>query len=103
MPPCCGGDFAPGYVLVYEVGRHARNQTGVAEQVCQARNRTSQAGANRLSVKMELQADCCAGVWGRYMRNRGILEQGGRPCAQPPPCGFDTGDIAQCDTFEQVR
>lgn len=71
-----GGDFALGYVLAHEVGHHVQNQLGITNAV-----RRSQAGLNRrqinqISVLNELQADCFAGVWGKMMHDRGILERG---------------------------
>ena len=71
-----GGDFALGYVLAHEVGHHVQNELGIAEEVRRQQSGASKAAANRLSVMMELQADCFAGVWGRYMEQRGILESG---------------------------
>jgi uncharacterized protein len=59
------GDFAQGYVLAHEVGHHVQTLTGVSEKVHAARSRASETEANRLSVKMELQADCYAGIWAR--------------------------------------
>ncbi|WP_165078542.1 MULTISPECIES: neutral zinc metallopeptidase [unclassified Desulfovibrio] len=71
-----GGDFALGYVLAHEVGHHVQNELGIAQEVRRQQSGASQAAANRLSVMMELQADCFAGVWGRYMEEQGILESG---------------------------
>ncbi len=69
-----GGDFAYAYVIAHEVGHHVQNQLGIADKVMAARMRSSQAEANQLSVRMELQADCLAGVWARD--NKNLLEQG---------------------------
>lgn len=69
-----GGDFAYAYVIGHEVGHHVQNQLGIAEKVMAARMRSSKAEANALSVRMELQADCLAGVWARD--NKHLLEQG---------------------------
>ena len=72
-----GGDFALGYVLAHEVGHHVQNLLGIADQVRQKQSAVgSKAEVNRLSVMMELQADCFAGVWGHAMQNRGVLEAG---------------------------
>lgn len=71
-----GGDFALGYVLAHEVGHHVQNQLGIAQEVRRKQQGASRAEANRLSVKLELQADCLAGVWGRNMDARGLLETG---------------------------
>jgi predicted metalloprotease len=69
-----GGDFAYAYVIAHEVGHHVQNQLGIADKVMAARMRSSQAEANQLSVRMELQADCLAGVWAHD--NRDLLEEG---------------------------
>lgn len=58
-----GGDFAAAYVVAHEVAHHVQNQMGIEEKVNAARSRSSEAQANALSVKTELQADCFAGVW----------------------------------------
>jgi predicted metalloprotease len=69
------GDFAQAYVIAHEVGHHVQNLLGIEREV-----RRLQAGrpdaANDLSVRMELQADCLAGVWGHSTAQRGILEHG---------------------------
>jgi uncharacterized protein len=71
------GDFAQAYVVAHEVGHHVQNLLGIADQVQQARGQTSEAGANSLSVKMELQADCFAGAWATEAdATKHILEQG---------------------------
>jgi predicted metalloprotease len=71
------GDFAQAYVIAHEVGHHVQNLLGIADQVRSAQQRVSQAQANDLSVRMELQADCLAGVWAHHAdRSRQILEQG---------------------------
>jgi predicted metalloprotease len=69
-----GGDFAQAYVIAHEVGHHVQNLLGIADQVTRARMRAPQAEANQLSVRMELQADCLAGVWAHD--NQRILEEG---------------------------
>ena len=58
-----GGDFAQAYVVAHEVGHHVQNLLGISDKVDAARRRSSQARSNALSVRMELQADCFAGVW----------------------------------------
>jgi predicted metalloprotease len=70
------GDFARAYVIAHEIGHHVQNLLGIARQVEQRRARSSQATQNALSVRQELQADCFAGVWGFYARQRGSLEPG---------------------------
>jgi predicted metalloprotease len=71
------GDFAQAYVIAHEVGHHVQNQLGITEKVQSAMQRASRADANRLSVRMELQADCLAGVWGYHAdKSRHILEAG---------------------------
>lgn len=71
------GDFAQAYVVAHEVGHHVQNLLGVAEQVHAARGRASEAEGNALQVRMELQADCFAGVWAHHAnRQRQILEPG---------------------------
>ncbi|NNE70745.1 MAG: flagellar biosynthesis protein FlgM [Rhodothermales bacterium] len=71
------GDFATAYVIAHEVGHHIQNLTGVHDQVRQMRGRMSQTQSNALSVRVELQADCYAGVWAHYAARDGdFLEQG---------------------------
>ena len=70
------GDFAEAYVIAHEVGHHVQNLTGVLPQFNQARQRMSEVEANRMSVRVELQADCYAGVWAKFTDQRGLLEQG---------------------------
>ena len=57
-----GGDFALGYVLAHEVGHHVQNLLGISEKAQKLESQGSKADANRISVKVELQADCFAGV-----------------------------------------
>ncbi len=59
------GDFARAYVIAHEVGHHIQKLTGVSDEVSAREQRLSQTGANALSVKLELQADCYAGVWAK--------------------------------------
>ena len=64
-------------MIAHEVGHHIQHLTGVSDQVQQARSRLSQAQGNQLSVKLELQADCFAGVWANLNQQRvNFLEQG---------------------------
>lgn len=61
------GDFAQGYVIAHEVGHHIQNLVGTAQKVQAQRMRVSKDAGNALSVRMELQADCYAGMWGGFM------------------------------------
>ena len=71
------GDFAQAYVIAHEVGHHVQNLVGTAEKVQAAQQRMGKAEANALSVRMELQADCYAGVWANHAaRSRQLLESG---------------------------
>ena len=71
------GDFAQAYVIAHEVGHHVQNLVGTAEQVQEAQQRAGKAEANELSVRMELQADCFAGVWAKNAaQSRQLLEAG---------------------------
>ena len=71
------GDFAEAYVIAHEVGHHVQYQLGITDKVDQARARSSQAQGNAMSVRLELQADCFAGVWAHHAQQaRNILEQG---------------------------
>jgi predicted metalloprotease len=71
------GLFAEAYVVAHEVGHHVQNQLGIADKVRAAQERASEAQANQLSVRLELQADCFAGVWAKHAdQTKHILEQG---------------------------
>ena len=71
------GDFAQAYVIAHEVGHHVQNLLGISGKMDQMRGRVSKAEYNVLSVKLELQADCFAGVWANHAQSaRQILEQG---------------------------
>jgi len=71
------GDFAQAYVIAHEVGHHVQNLLGIADRIQHAQeNARSDQEANRYSVKMELQADCFAGVWGYHAQKAGIVEPG---------------------------
>ncbi len=71
------GDFAQAYVIAHEIGHHVQNLLGVSGQVHAMKQRVSQAEGNALSVRLELQADCLAGVWANHAdRARNIIEDG---------------------------
>lgn len=71
------GDFAQAYVVAHEIGHHVQNLLGISGQVHQMKQQMGQAEANELSVRLELQADCLAGVWAiRADKARNILEAG---------------------------
>lgn len=120
------GDFARVYVLAHELGHHVQNILGTSDDV--RRQQESGGDANDLSVRMELQADCYAGIWGHSAQDRGLIEPGdieeglGAAAAVGDDAlgngdqeswthgssesrqrwfraGFDTGDLDACDTF----
>jgi predicted metalloprotease len=71
------GDFAQAYVIAHEVGHHVQNLMGTAEKVARLQRQVSERESNALSVRMELQADCFAGVWGHHAkRERNLIEPG---------------------------
>jgi len=71
------GDFAQAYVLAHEVGHHVQTLLGISEKVHAARSRAGEAESNALQVRMELQADCFAGVWAHHAnKQRQVLEPG---------------------------
>jgi len=71
------GDFARAYVVAHEVGHHVQNLLGTSNQVHEARQRGGEAQANALSVRLELQADCYAGIWAHHAdASRQLLESG---------------------------
>lgn len=70
------GDFAFAYVIAHEVGHHVQNLLGINQKVSQAQRSGSKKQANQLSVALELQADCFAGVWGQHVQKQGLLEIG---------------------------
>lgn len=70
------GDFAQAYVLAHEVGHHVQNQIGVLPEFNRMRQSMSEVEANRMSVRVELQADCFAGIWAHFTEQRGLLESG---------------------------
>ena len=72
-----GGDFAAAYVIAHEVGHHIQNELGILGQVAEAQSASGQAEANALQVRVELMADCLAGIWARQIGDRyGALERG---------------------------
>jgi predicted metalloprotease len=71
------GDFAQAYVIAHEIGHHIQNLLGISDKVQSVRERVGEAEGNQLSVRLELQADCLAGVWANHAdRARHILERG---------------------------
>lgn len=71
------GDFAQAYVIAHEVGHHVQTLLGISNKVRQAQQKKSPTEANTLSVKLELQADCFAGIWGHFAdRERSMLQEG---------------------------
>lgn len=70
------GDFAQAYVIAHEVGHHVQNLIGVLPKFNQMRQQMSEVEANQMSMRVELQADCFAGVWGHYTAQKGLLEEG---------------------------
>jgi predicted metalloprotease len=71
------GDFAQAYVIAHEVGHHVQKLLGIADQVEAARRRMSTSDGNAIQVRMELQADCLAGVWAHQMQaDKGLVEPG---------------------------
>jgi predicted metalloprotease len=122
------GDFAQAYVIAHEVGHHVQHVLGIEPEVRRLQQEEP-GSANELSVRMELQADCLAGVWGHSTYTRGLLESGDmeegigaasavgddRLGARSPEswthgsaelrvkwftAGFESGDAGACDTFE---
>jgi uncharacterized protein len=71
------GDFAQAYVIAHEVAHHVQNQLGITGKVDALRGRISEQEMNALSVRVELQADCFAGVWAHHsQKSKGWLERG---------------------------
>jgi predicted metalloprotease len=72
-----GGDFARAYVIAHEVGHHVQDLLGISQKMADARNRLSTYNYNKLSVKLELQADFYAGVWAHYEQSmKGVIQPG---------------------------
>ncbi len=70
------GDFAQAYVLAHEVGHHVQNLIGVLPRFNEMRRELSKTDENKMSVRVELQADCFAGIWAHYTDQKGLLEGG---------------------------
>ncbi|MBI1619985.1 KPN_02809 family neutral zinc metallopeptidase [Aquamicrobium zhengzhouense] len=70
------GDFAQAYVIAHEVGHHVQNLIGVLPEFNRQRQRMSQLEANQMSTRVELQADCFAGIWAHFTAQKGLLEDG---------------------------
>jgi uncharacterized protein len=70
------GEFAQAYVIAHEIGHHVQNLLGLDEKVTRMQQRVSAAERNALSVRMELQADCFAGVWGYHAKQHNLIEPG---------------------------
>ncbi|MBJ3815113.1 hypothetical protein F9C28_09265 [Shimwellia pseudoproteus] len=70
------GDFAQGYVVAHEVGHHVQHLLGIEPKVRQLQQNASQKEVNQLSVRLELQADCFAGIWGQKMQQQQVLDSG---------------------------
>ena len=70
------GDFAQAYVIAHEVGHHVQNLIGVLPEFNRQRQAMSPEEVNRMSVRVELQADCFAGIWAHYTEQKGLLEAG---------------------------
>ncbi|WP_136660291.1 neutral zinc metallopeptidase [Nitratireductor sp. XY-223] len=70
------GDFAQAYVIAHEVGHHVQNLIGVLPEFNRIRGGLSRTEENRMSVRVELQADCFAGIWAHYTAQKGLLESG---------------------------
>jgi len=69
-----GGDFAAAYVIAHEVAHHVQNELGILGKVNAARQRSNEAVANAMTVRLELMADCLSGVWARNVK--GLMERG---------------------------
>jgi uncharacterized protein len=72
-PAGSSADFARAYAIAHEVGHHVQNLMGISDQVKNVQSRSGRATGNALSVRLELQADCFAGVWGHYTAERNLV------------------------------
>lgn len=70
------GDFAEAYVIAHEVGHHVQNLLGTMDKVTRAQRASGEGESNRLSVRLELQADCFAGIWAADANRKGLVEAG---------------------------
>ena len=70
------GDFAEAYVVAHEIGHHVQNQLGTMQKLQELQGRASKSEFNRASVRIELQADCYAGIWAHYAKARGQIDPG---------------------------
>ncbi len=70
------GDFAQAYVIAHEVGHHVQNRLGTMDKVTRAQRSSGKSRANQLSVRLELQADCFAGIWAAEANRKGLVEAG---------------------------
>jgi len=70
------GDFADAYVVAHEVGHHVQDLLGILPRFNRARQSMSETQANAASVRIELQADCFAGIWGKFTDQKGLLDKG---------------------------
>jgi predicted metalloprotease len=71
------GEFAQAYVIAHEIGHHVQNLLGISDKVHSLQQNADKATANKLSVRLELQADCLAGIWGYHAdRSRNIVDEG---------------------------
>lgn len=68
------GDFASAYVIAHEVGHHIQSMDGTLAKVDNERDKADEKLSNQLTVRLELQADCYAGIWANYMKSRGVAE-----------------------------
>ena len=102
-----GGDFAAAYVIAHEVAHHVQNELGILGQANRVRSQSSQAEANEISVRIELQADCFSGIWARQAQAQfGSIERGdiGEALNAARQIGDDTlqrnaGRVPQPHTF----
>jgi uncharacterized protein len=125
------GDFAQAYVIAHEIGHHVQHELGISDEVRRLQ-RDDPSRANEYSIRLELQADCLAGVWDHTHHKRGLLEEGLRAAESVGDdriqrgatgrinreswthgssdqrrrwfqVGYESGDADRCDTFETDR